>query len=72
MTPTRESCSSCRFFLETQRGIAGECHKRAPILLANSLPGVQNQFGRYPLESVGGWCGDYQVRPARKAVARGR
>jgi hypothetical protein len=68
MTTPRESCSSCRFFRETQRGIHGECHKRSPVLSSEAPLGVQYQYGRYPLESLGGWCGDYESRPVRKAV----
>lgn len=70
MTQPRECCSSCRFFLETQHGIVGECHRHAPIMAANAQPGIQHQFGRFPLVTVGGWCGDYVPRPVRKAVSR--
>jgi hypothetical protein len=71
MTPSRESCSSCRFFRETQRSICGECRKRAPVLSPDAPVGPIGTFGRYPLESVDGWCGDYVARPARKAVPNG-
>lgn len=54
---SRETCATCRFFVN---GYPGTCHRNAPIYVKQPTGSHAPREPRWPVVGSTDWCGEYK------------